>query len=218
MYTIELSKKALLHNIHTFRSQIGKGTEIMAIVKSNAYGHGIKEISDIIKNTVDLFGVVHIDEALKLRSFGITLPILVLGYTSKDRIIEALESDIMLSVFHFDILKEYEKVLKDKKLSIHLKFDTGLHRMGWFSEDIPALHTLLSSSSSFDVKGIFSHFADAENPASVQTEQQLKNFNEIISTFKELGYIFEYIHTGASAATLMFPNSHFNTIRIGIGM
>ena len=232
MYSIQLSQSALFHNLDTFRSQISADAKLLGVIKANAYGHGLKEISEILEGSkkVDVYGVVSIDEALELRRLKRKLPILVMGYTEPERILEAVEHDIMLTVFQFEMLEEYEDRLSkpqksknhkpqttDHRLQIHLKFDTGLHRLGWFEEDALGVVLALKSCKHLEVVGIFSHLASAENPGSVQTQKQIKIFDRIVDEVSK-NLKIKYIHLGASSASLIFPEAHFNMVRIGIGM
>ena len=131
---VEIRKAAVKHNIETFRKIIGPKVKLMAVIKSNAYGHGLLEFSSLAeKFGVDWFGLDTLSEAVKLRKNGIKKPILVLGYTRHVRFPEASQNNISLTLYNNEDLqflaKNSKKFIK-RPLKIHLKIDTGMHRQG----------------------------------------------------------------------------------------
>ncbi|HTE49035.1 MAG TPA: alanine racemase [Candidatus Paceibacterota bacterium] len=220
---IEVDRKAIKHNISVFRSLLNQKTKFMAVIKSNAYGHSIIDFAnEMVRLKVDFLGVDSITEGLVLRKEGIRVPILVLGYTLPEMLAEAAGKDISLTVSTFELLKYIVAKHKSfkKPLKIHVKVDTGMHRQGFLMRDITIVLKILNSISktTLQVEGLFSHFATAKNPGFPKgTEEQLENFKLWIKLFKQAG--FEPItHTAATAGTMLFPESHLDMVRVGIGL
>jgi alanine racemase len=221
---IEIDRKAIKGNYDTFRSLIPKSCKLLAIVKSNAYGHSLIDFSkEAEKLGADFLGVDSIIEALALRREGIKTPILVLGYTLPEMISEAIKNDISITVSSLEMLKKITAVIgkNDKKLKIHIKVDTGMHRQGFLPEDsakILANLQLTTNNKQLEVEGVFTHFASAKNPAfPVYTNHQIDDFKEWISLFNKNGFK-PIVHAAATAGSLVFPDSHFDMVRIGIGL
>ncbi len=219
---IEIDTKAIRHNFLIFRSLLNKKTKLMAVIKSNAYGHGLIDFAKKIENLgADFLGVDSIVEALALREEGINSPILVLGYTLPEMVSLAAENNISLSVSTFESLFYITASQKKFKrpLNIHIKIDTGMHRQGFQEKDRQKVLKILSAhrTDAFNVEGLFTHFAAAKNPAFPEdTEKQIKNFKLWAADFKQKGFK-PIVHAAATAGAMLFPNSHFDMVRIGIG-
>ncbi|MEK7087907.1 MAG: alanine racemase [Patescibacteria group bacterium] len=225
---IEVDRKAIKHNFDIFKSLIPKKTRFMAVVKSNAYGHGLVDFSKEMERLgADFLGVDSMTEARALRRERIKLPILVLGYTMPALFSEAAENDISLTVSSFETLNALRKApapqQKGKPLKIHIKVDTGMHRQGFMLNDLPqVIKNFQFSIFNFQVEGLYTHFAAAKNPAFPKdTEDQLKEFRIWISAFKRVsaGWPLRPIyHAAATAGTMLFPASHLGMVRVGIGL
>jgi len=217
---IEVDTKAVKHNYDVFRNLISKKIKLMAVVKSNAYGHSLIDFSrEMEKLGADFLGVDSITEALALRKEGIALPILVLGYTLPEMIALASEADISLTVSTFESLSAIQKAHLKRPLKIHIKVDTGMHRQGFLAEDLPKiLGELKVSSEKLKVGGLFTHFASAKNPAFPKdTGNQIREFSKWIETFKKAG-LKPIIHASATSGAMIFPKAHFDMVRVGIGL
>src|SRR3989338_1118973 len=139
---IEIDRKAIGHNFGVFKKLIAPKTKLMAVVKSNAYGHDLIQFArEMEKLGADFLGVDSMTEARALRREGISLPILVLGYTMPELLQEAAENDISLTVSNFHIVRYIELYGKkfSQPLRIHVKVDTGMHRQGFLAEDLPKI-------------------------------------------------------------------------------
>lgn len=217
---IEIDKKAIADNQKTIRSLLSPKTKLMAVVKSNAYGHGLVDFSaEVAKHGVDWFGVDSIVEAIALRKTGISKPMLVLGHTLPDMLSAAVEFNVSVTVSTFELLSEIAKAELEEKLKIHIKVDTGMHRQGFEWNDHEKLFEVLKKmDKKVEVEGLFTHFAAAKNPAIPQhTERQLKIFEEWQAAFKKEGYkVIE--HAAASGGTILYKNSHFDMVRVGAAM
>jgi alanine racemase len=220
---IEVDKKSIAHNFNVFRSLISKKTKLMAVIKSNAYGHSIIDFAREMEHLgADFLGVDSIVEGLALRKEGINTPILVLGYTLPEMVVSALENNISLSISNFESLEYILANQKNfnKSLNIHIKIDTGMHRQGFLKEDCKKVLKLLKSikNNKINIEGLFTHFASAKNPSFPKdTEMQVENFKFWIKEFKENNFN-PIIHASATGGTMLFPAYHFDMVRIGIGL
>jgi alanine racemase len=216
---LEIDKSLLKNNVEQFRRIIKKDCMLMAITKSNAYGHGLIDYSlTLDKIGVDWFGVDSIVEAKKLRDQGISKPILVLGYTLPEYYREAALRNISVSISNLESLKSIRDLNLDCKLNIHIKIDSGMHRQGFMGDEIGQVISILKKSKDCYLQGIYTHFASAKNPAfRKDTEDQIKIFNDIFETFKNSGFS-PLKHAAATGGTIVFPESHFDMVRVGIGL
>jgi len=244
---IEISRKALHHNVEQFLKLIPERTRLMAVVKSNAYGHGLVPVAKILsnlqapnskpRNTTSIaaeggnhemvevdtrgklrlwFGVDSIVEALRLRREGIENPILVLGHTLPSRTEEAAACDTILTVSTTEAL-EVLGHLKTRP-TFHLKIDTGMHRQGFLPHDIFKLVKLLKRFK-LTPAGVYTHFASAKDPADRDyTLRQLTLFEDVISALERAGIRGMIRHAAATGGTLLFPESHLDMVRIGMGL
>lgn len=229
---IEIDKNALRNNVGQFLKLIPKRTRFMAVVKSNAYGHGLTLIAQLLQATnyklrAKLwFGVDSIVEALRLREEGIKNPILVLGSTLPSRMPEAEENDITLTISNFESL--ISLIRTNKRIDFHLKIDTGMNRQGFLPQDAFKLIKLLkrfsarggsASGGKLTPQGIYTHFAAAKDIAyPTYTLEQLKKFNVVVAKFKKAGFKNLIKHAAASGGTILFPQSHLDMVRVGMGV
>lgn len=217
---IEVDRKAIKHNFSVFRSLISKQTKLMAVVKSNAYGHGLVDFShEMARLGADFLGVDSMAEARALRREGITLPILVLGYTMPELFREAAENNVSVTVASFETLTALKKVTFKKPLKVHIKVDTGMHRQGFLlSQQKTLMANIKNQKSKIGVEGLYTHFASAKNPAFPKdTRDQIAEFEKWITAFKKAG-LKPIVHAAATAGTMLFPETHYDMVRIGIGL
>lgn len=228
---IEIDAKALPHNAGEFLKLIPKETRLMAVIKSNAYGHGLslvaKALSDLpLGNGVSKwkprfqvmlwFGVDSIIEALHLRKDGIKNEILVLGYTLPARLADAAKYDVIVSISNFESLSALAKM--KKRSQFHLKLDTGMCRQGFLPEDVPRLIAFLKQSR-LKPHGVFTHFSSAKDPDDLAfTVKQCKTFLAMLDALETAGYTGCIRHAAATSGTLLFPQAHLNMVRIGMGL
>jgi alanine racemase len=192
----------------------------MAVVKSNAYGHGIGEIASIcLKAPVDWFGVNSIEEAIALRDRGVTIPIFILGYVALTDLEDAVHHDTRLTVYNQETVRKLEAIGKklQKEIPVHIKIETGTNRQGVRGSELTSLIDLIAHSPSVTVEGISTHFANIEDTTDHSYAQyQLDQFRDI-----EREYFTQKVpvrHTACTAAILLFPETYFEMVRAGIGM
>lgn len=214
---IDLGKYA--HNLTAIRSRVGKDVAIMAVIKANAYGHGIVEIAQAaIEQGVRYLGVVCLYEARQLRSAGITHPIMLINYLDPASCGEALDLDLTLTVMDVEVIKHLEKLSKERGVitKIHLKVDTGMHRSGCDPDECSDLIKLIKSSKHLVLEGIFTHFACSDDPDQTHIHEQLRCFNNVLRELRKLNIHPPLIHAANSAALLSDPATHFTMVRPGI--
>ena len=214
---IEIDVRALYRNAESFLRLIPASTRLMAVIKSNAYGHGLVHVAHILAPMPRLwFGVDSITEALRLRREGIKNPILVLGFTLVSRIREAEKNDIVLAVSTMDTLKAIGAL--KRRPAIHIKIDTGMHRQGFFPADMPTVIRMLKR---FKIKpqGVFTHFSSAKDPGDLRyTRKQYAIFGGVTSEMERAGFRGMIRHAAASGGMLLFPESHLDMVRVGMGL
>ncbi|MCL2513266.1 MAG: alanine racemase [Oscillospiraceae bacterium] len=222
----EINLDALHHNIAAFREIATHGTEIMAVVKADAYGHGFeKTVCEMLCSGADRFGVSNIEEALQIRRLGIKVPILVLGYTPPEKAAELAYNDVTQTVFDAGYGKKLAESAEKAGVVIkaHIKVDTGMGRLGFFYQDSGRDRETVSQIASvcalpsFYAEGIFTHFAKAdEEGGETFTKCQFDLFSDITERLRAEGVSFKIRHCCNSAASLRFPEMHLDMVRPGI--
>lgn len=218
---IEVSEDALIHNFRTFKKLVKPNVKIMSIVKANAYGHGLKQVSNILEGAgTNWFGVDSIDDAVSIREIGIKKPVLILGYLPPARVREAIDNRISFTVYHKDILKKIILLKSKRKARIHLKVETGLNRQGLVKNEVLNLVRFFQSHErKFTLEGLSTHFANIEDTLDTSYALlQLEKFSNTIDFLRKKGIKPIFIHCAASAATLLHNKTHFNMVRLGIAL
>jgi len=210
---IEIDSKAIQNNIKIFKKIIGPKTKLWAVVKSNAYGHGLFDFSKAIDKFVEGFCVDSVIEGIKLRKIGIKKEILVLGPTLKENYSLAFKNDIAITISNFEALRNILK-LKNKP-KFHLKIDTGMHRQGFYLNDLDQIIPFLKNLQK-EFQGVYTHFAMAQNLNF--TENQFQNFKKAINFLKNSGFSNFISHCAATGGTLLNKKYHLDAVRIGIGL
>lgn len=212
----EISTNAVKHNIKEIKKMIPQKTEIIAVVKANAYGADLVEYAKILeKNQVTFFAVATIDEGIKLRKAMIKGDILVLGLTDLLRAKELIKYDLIQSI----VSEEYGRMLNHKKLNIrcHVEVDTGMHRLG-VEADIDVI-TRLYQLSFLIIEGIYSHLGSSDSLGSVskiRTEKQLSVYCHLLNELKERRINYGVTHIQSSYGILNYSEYEFDYVRAGI--
>lgn len=219
---VEVDIDALQQNLIHMQRHIGEDKKIIAVVKANAYGHGALEVSKAaLEVGASMLAVSLLDEAIYLRNHGITAPILILGYVSPQYVMEAIEYDVILTVFTKEWIEEAEEILTDeeKTVSVHLKLDTGMGRLGVKeTEELVEIAKLLKDSTSILFDGVFTHFATADELDQQYFKKQLAMFHQFINTLKKIDICPSIIHCANSATAFLHTEELFDAVRLGIGM
>ncbi|HEV2600720.1 MAG TPA: alanine racemase [Candidatus Babeliales bacterium] len=215
---IELSKSAFNHNITLLRKIIGATVNLAIVIKGNAYGHGTAAIAQLCQenSNVDWLCTVSLSEAVFIRELKVTKPIIVLSFIDTNPI-DAIHHNIDLMIQDMATLKmvhDHAQAIS-KSINIHIKIDTGMSRLGFTpAEFLANIHTILALPY-IKIRGISSHFAESNNPASDFTPQQLQEFNALLEELKRQNVEIPLHHIANSAATISTPAAHGNFVRIG---
>lgn len=215
----EISLSAYQHNLDLLRSYLKPTTKLMAVLKANAYGHGAIPLAKHAEQSgVDYLGVVCLYEAKQLRQAKITLPILILNYIDPESVQEAIDLDIAITVMDEDVLQEAVTYATktDKKASVHVKVDSGMHRAGVSIDSAHSFIRAVAATEHILLEGIFTHFATADEDDLSFANAQLARFTSLIDQLNKEGITPPLIHAANSAATLRLPQSHFSMVRPGI--
>jgi alanine racemase len=216
---LEINLDNIAQNIKSIRSFISGRSKIMAMIKANAYGHGLIEVGKCCQDAgADFLGVDEVREALALRFAGVRIPILVMGFTEREDVISAIKNNISLTVSNIYqgrlISEEAEKI--QRKAKVHLKVDTGMRRFGPIEVNAVEFLKEVKKIPKLEFEGLYSHLASAEARDKSFTFRQLGTFQEIIADFKKEGFSVPYNHIAASAAALSIPSSQLDMVRLGI--
>ncbi|PIQ77619.1 alanine racemase [Candidatus Peregrinibacteria bacterium CG11_big_fil_rev_8_21_14_0_20_46_8] len=217
---VEVSRAALKKNIQIFRKSVGKNVIIAPSVKANAYGHGLIETTKtILQAGADWVCVNALFEAGALRNAGVRAPIYIKGYVPHKDLPEAVDRDTDLVVYNkesIQALGRYTNKAK-KNARVHIKIETGNNRQGVLLDTLKDFVQTIQKYPYIEITGAATHFADIEDsPDQKYANYQLENFQKGIEILKACGVEPPYLHCANSAATLLYPNTHFTMVRPGI--
>ena len=215
---LEIDISNLKSNIEVIKGFIGPYVKFLAVVKADAYGHGIKLVSRYLDN-VDRFGVANVEEAIKLRENGISKPILIMGDIFPSDIKDILYYNITPSVSSIEIAKLISKkgLEENRKVPIHIKVDTGMGRFGFLVEELLMSIDKILELPNLELEGIFSHFS-AAGVDKDYVDLQFRRFIELISVLERRRIFFSLKHIANSPATLIHPYTTMDMVRIGLAM
>ena len=216
---LEISKSALLSNIDNFKKIAPPKTKQIAIVKANAYGHGLIEVAKIIQDEVDYLAVSNIDEARKLRQNDITRNIIVLGYfdLNSQTIDWANQERVELTISDFNQAQLLSKISHNRDIRAHIKIDTGLGRLGIRKEFACGEIIKINQLPNILIKGIYTHIADAIDHKEYAATQ-LESFVEIKNQLSKSGLDYPIFHIAKTEALLLMPQTALDAVRLGIGI
>lgn len=212
---------AIRRNLGRVRGRLSDGTNVMAVVKANAYGHGDVEVARAALDAgASWLGVILVDEGIRLRAAGISAPILLLHEPPASRADEVLAHDLTPVVFTRDGVAALGAAAAraGRGVRAHVKIDTGMNRLGcplWMLGDLVAE---LRANPRVEVEGVMTHFAFADEPANPVIDTQLTRFRDALETLRGEGIAPALVHAGNSAAALTRPDAHFDMVRVGIAM
>jgi alanine racemase len=221
---VEIDLAALAHNVRQIRSLLAPATQMMAVVKADGYGHGAIEIArTIIAEGVEWLAVATVTEGIELRSAGIVAPILILGAVNSDVQVQAIakwglqptictiEQAILLS-------KAISKLESSLLLTVHLKLDTGMSRLGANWHQAVAVYREVASLPYLQIGSLYSHLATADDLDPTVMELQLDRFERSISAIGAAGFTIPMLHLANSAGILVDTRSHYNLVRPGLSL
>jgi alanine racemase len=212
----EIDHVNLTHNFNQIRGRY-PALKIMAIVKANAYGHGVIEITRTLsKNGTDYFGVAFPEEGIQLREAGIKEPILVLGAMLPEYFEISIQNNLDITLSDPQQIPLLRKIARkiNRKINLHIKIDTGMKCVGFSNDDFFSYADEIFSEPFFNITGIYTHFSSADEEDLDFTRVQLSRFNEIRTAVKKRKPQILF-HSANSAAIMKLPESHFDMVRPG---
>ncbi|RVZ54292.1 alanine racemase [Helicobacter pylori] len=213
---VEVDTASLRHNFSAVKSIVPKDAHIMAVVKANAYGAGAIKASEIfLQEGANYLGVAALDEALELRSHFSKTPILILGYSPNANASMLIDNDLSAMVFSLEQAEVFSQMaLKAKKrLKVHLKIDTGMHRLG-LEPNFKSIETIkkIRALKGLEVEGIFTHLSNADAKIKTHAKNQMKAFNAFLEQLLDQKIEFQYRHAYNSAGILSLCNGNENRL------
>ena len=219
----EISASAIAHNVRALKEVFGD-TLFCAVVKANGYGHGAQLAAKAaLDGGADSLAVAIVDEGIELRGSGISAPILLLAEIPPDTIPDALSHSLTLTIG--SLAGARSAVEAAERLGglhrVHLKVDTGMHRMGVAPDEVDAVVDVLLASSTIDLEGIFTHFSVADGSSAEDrafTRSQIQLFNQVVDALAERGVCPRLVHAANSAGALGYPEARRSMVRIGLAL
>jgi alanine racemase len=215
----EFDLRKLRRNLaHVCSSLDSPNIEVLAIVKADAYGHGMKRVAQTLASEgVDFFGVANIDEAAELRRVCRKARILVLGSFHPDQVREYEKLRIRPTVSSEEDLRVLQRRLSGARpFPVHIKIDTGMGRLGVWHEQCRTFFQKAGQANKIQIEGIYTHFANADHAQKSATQKQIRLFNAAVQCAKSLGIMPRYLHAANSMGVLRFREAHLNLVRPGI--
>lgn len=210
-------KDALIHNLRAYQNKY-PGLQIAPVLKSHAYGHGLVEVASILdKETLPFFAVDSFYEALVLRQARIRSKILIIGYTREELMLKKTLKDVSFAILSLESLKSLSAKLKSQNY-FQLKVDTGMHRQGVLMNELAQAFSLIKSNPKIVFEGIYTHFADADNPDESFTKKQILLWNEATKHARKVFGDLKYLHAAATAGAAYASEIESNVCRLGIGL
>ncbi|MDL4839062.1 alanine racemase [Aquibacillus rhizosphaerae] len=216
---IEIELDNIAYNINQLQSRLSKQTNIYAVVKANGYGHGDVQVAEkALQAGATGLAVALLDEAIRLRENGINAPILVMGWIRPEDAQVAANQNISVTFFQKEWLKQVKNLSFNESLKLHMKWDTGMGRIGIRDESV--LKDILSelNDTRLELEGVFTHYATADEADEEYYRVQKNQFNQLLDVFRSNWSKPVIIHTGNSAASMRFPEDMYHYVRFGISL
>lgn len=217
---IEISSEAYRNNIRFFKNRIGENVELSAVVKANAYGHGLPQILELaVQNGISSFSVHSLEEAIRVHSLVPRSQILLMGPLSDEELEYAVIHGFRIPVFDKEMMKSLDSITQkfNQPARLHVKINTGTNRLGLKPSELTQILPYITRNALLVPEGIYTHFANIEDTTDHGFAfAQLGIFTDILNQLKQQGIRPEKIHTACSAAILLFPETHFTMVRLGI--
>jgi len=219
----EISASAIAHNVRVLKSVVGDAL-FCAVVKANGYGHGAELAAKAaLIGGADMLAVAIIDEGIELRESGVTAPILLLAEVPPDTIAAALESTLTLTIGSLEGARA--AVANAEALGgrhrVHVKVDTGMHRMGVAPPYVDDVVDVLTASGAIDLEGIYTHFSVADGSSAGDrafTRDQIERFEDVVASLAQRGVVPRIVHAANSAGALGYPEARRGMVRVGLAL
>ncbi len=217
----EVNLDAIAHNVRAYLRHIGSQTEVMAVVKANAYGHGaVQAAHAALAAGAARLAVHRLHEAIELRKAGLTAPILIMGYTPPEAAEEVARWRLTPSLITLDFARALSANASTggDPVPVHIKIDSGMSRYGLMPPDAPDFARAVRELPGLVLEGLFTHFATADALDQTYVRRQLAEFNAVVAALRAAGIEIPLAHAANSAAAMTLPEAHFNAVRIGVAM
>jgi alanine racemase len=219
--TLEIDGNALQHNLQYFKEKLNPNTKVLVVVKAFGYGSDAAKVAKFLEKNVDYFAVAYTNEGIALRNAGIETPILVL-HPQVQNFELLIKHQLEPSLYNFKSFSAFLKLADEKLLlnyPIHIKFNTGLNRIGFWHTDVPKIISELKESNHTKVASIFSHLAASDDLSEKEfTLNQINNFAYIVKQFYEHLKYEPIIHILNTSGIVNYPQAQFDMVRLGIGL
>ncbi len=217
---VEADTARIRANITAFRDLVAPGTEIMVVVKANAYGHGLNMVAPVAAEGGNWLGVNCVDEASAITKLGIANRILILGHTIPAEAGIAVKNGYRQVLYRLDVAQALSNAAQNLNAAahVHLKIETGTNRQGVAAADLENFVRTILKLPGLKIEGAYTHFANIEDTLDPSFAQmQLDRFKEAMAVLDRLGVRPEHVHAAATAGALLYPETNFSMVRIGIG-
>ncbi|MCB9455680.1 MAG: alanine racemase [Anaerolineaceae bacterium] len=217
---VEISLDAIAGNVRAIKQVTGDSVALMAVVKSDAYGHGALSVSrTALLNGAEYLAVSSMHEALELREADIEAPILILGYTPVHAVRQALRHNITLTLYDLEMARAFDRIAREfgNRLRVHVKVDSGMGRLGVLADEAVSFFRHLGNLTYLEIEGIYTHLAMADEDEDY-TAHQVQIFKDVLKPLRASGLAFAYVHAANSAGTLASTANHFNMVRVGLAL
>ena len=216
----EINLDNLAHNMREVRRVTNIDTKITAVIKADGYGHGAVAIAEtLLENGADRFAVATLSEAIQVKTSFPNIETMVLGYTPENLAQDVIEYNIIQTIYTLEQAKEFSKIAVslNKNITVHIKLDTGMNRLGMVFED-KTIDSILEMSKldNLIIEGIFTHFAAADETNKEYTREQVKKYKYIVNSLEERGFKIPLKHVSNSAGIIDLPEYNFDMVRAGI--
>ena len=217
----EVNLGAIRANLGALRGLVAPGIKVLGVVKADAYGHGMVPVARALESAgVDMLGVVMVEEGVALRSAGVHVPILMMGTLPADEVANLVAHDLVATVADAATAEAIDREARRaaKVVSVHLKVDTGMNRLGVRAEEAVGVAEAVAGLKHLRLDGVYTHFACADTPGDRATREQLQRFRAVLSELGQRGVQVETIHAANSSALATMPETHFDMVRPGLAL
>ena len=218
---IEVDLDAIAHNAQAIKAHIGPHVHLIAVVKANAYGHGMVEVArTALQHGASWLAVGRVDEGIALREAGITAPILVMGYSLPGDVEDAIARALTLTVADLASVEAVSALARrlGRPIPVHVKVDTGMGRFGMLPDEVLPFVAEVSALPGVRIEGLYTHFAVAELADKEYTWHQFRIFQKVCAELEAARYRIPVYHVANSAAMLDLPEMHLDAVRVGIAL
>ncbi len=217
----EIHLDHITHNLHEFQRILPANTQIMAVVKADAYGHGAFEVARAaLQAGIPRLAIAFLEEGILLRRQGISAPIHILGASAPDTEEAVIAHNLCPTIFQIESAQRFAARAKvsGRSLKFHLKLDTGMGRLGVRPEQLREFLDILKHLPQLEMEGVFSHLSKADEYDKTYTDKQLQCYRDCLQIIREAGFSPSFRHIANSAGTMEIADTHFDLVRIGISL